>query len=162
MKKSLLMLVFYILLTGSLLVSCGTAKTLAEKQQDALVIKGKVESFNFRYNANVALAEGKTIHLNHSYNLTVSKDTVRAFLPFYGRMYSAPIDASENGIKFISTDFEYQVVAGKRPGTWIVSIKTADTGRSISLWLNVSDNGTAQLSVTDPNKAPISFDGYIE
>jgi len=162
MKKSFILLFFSILLSGSLFMSCGTAKTLAEKQQDALVIKGKVESFSFRYNANIALAEGKTIHLNHSYNLTVSKDTVRAFLPFYGRMYSAPIGSTENGIKFTSTDFEYQVVTGKRPGEWVVSIKTADTGGSISLLLNVFENGTAQLSVTDPKRAPISFDGYIE
>lgn len=162
MKKSPLLLGLSFLLTVFLLMSCGTAKTVAEKQQDALLIKGKVETFDFRFNANKAFAEGKTIHLNHSYNLTVSKDTVRAFLPFYGRLYSAPIDPSENGIKFISTDFDYQVVAGKRPGTWTISIKTADTGRSISLRLNVSDNGSAQLSVTDPTRAAISFDGFIE
>lgn len=162
MKRNLLMLVFPILFAGISLVSCGTAKTVAEKEQDALLIKGKVESFDFRFNARIALADGRTKYLNHSYNLTVSKDSVIAFLPFYGRMYSPPMDPSEIGIKFISTDFEYKVTVGKRPGTWSVFIKTTDTDRSISLWLNVSDNGTAQLSVTDPNRSPVSFEGTIE
>lgn len=162
MMKNLFMLVFSILLTGTLFVSCGTSKTLAEKEQEALLIKEKVESFDFRFNAKIALADGRTKFLNHSYNVTVSKDSVIAFLPFYGRMYSPPMDPSEIGIKFVSTDFEYKVTAGKRRGTWNVFIKTSDTDRTISLWMNVSDNGTAQLSVTDPNRSPVSFEGNIE
>jgi hypothetical protein len=156
------LLLFSAFLTGTLLIGCGTTQTLAEKEQKALRIKEKVESFNFTFIAESAHPiKFRSIYLTSPYDLTVSKDTVRAFLPYFGQAYIAPIDPTEGGIKFTSTDFEHRVVKGKRPGNWRMTIKASVTGRSLTLYLDVWGNGTAQLIVNDPDKQSISFEGYI-
>ena len=94
--------------------------------------------------------------------MKVNPDTVRAYLPYYGRAYVAPMNPSEGGIKFTSTDFDYQVAPGKRKGNWQVNIRTRDTGREIFLYFDIWENGTARLNVTDTNRQPISFQGDLE
>lgn len=162
MKKNLLLLFVLCFMTGALLVSCGSTQTAAEKAEKTLQIKEKVETPDFTFNAtDVYPMRFRPVHLTSSYDLKVSKDTVQAYLPYFGRAYVAPMDPSEGGIKFTSTDFEYSVVEGKRRGTWKVTIKTHDTNRSMSLYLDVWDNGSAQLIVSDPDRQNISFHGDI-
>lgn len=156
------LLLFSILLAGTLILSCGSTLTAGQKAQKALRIKEKVESSDFTFKAETAIpTKFKPIHLTSSYELKVSKDMVTAYLPYFGRAYVAPIDPSEGGIKFTSTDFKYRFVYGKHPGNWKVTIKTSIKGRSMTLFLEVWENGTAQLTVDDPDRQTISFDGYI-
>jgi len=162
-KKALQSLFFcFILLAGTLFMSCKSTQTVAQKQKQALLVKQMVESSNFTFDAKIAYPMGHgAIHLSYMSYLKVSKDTVESYLPYFGRVYTAPIDLTENGIKFKSTDFKYSVENGKEPGHWIVTIKTADLNRNIHLFLDVWENGTAQLSVNDPYKQTISFNGDI-
>jgi len=158
------LLLFSAFMAGTLLMSCGTTQTAAEKEQKALRIKEKVESPKFTFYAKTAYPmRFRPIHLTGSYyDLKVSKDTVSAYLPYYGRAYVAPLDPTEGGIKFTSTKFEYKVEKGKRSGNWKITINTLDTGRGLSLFLDVWDNGSARLNVIDPDRQTIFFEGSIE
>jgi len=162
-NKSLHKLLFFsAFLAGALLISCGTTQTAAEKEQKALRIKEKIESFNFTFQANTVYPiRFKPIHLTTYYALKVSKDTVQAFLPYFGRAYSALLDPSDSGIEFLTTDFEYKVMEGNRSGNWSVVIKTNVKGRSLSLSLDAWENGKAQLIVNESDRQSISFDGII-
>lgn len=102
------------------------------------------------------------IYLSPRYDVTVTPDTVTAYLPYFGRAYRAPMISSEGGIKFESTNFESEVEKGKKDGEWLVTIRTKDTSNATVLNFHLWNNGTAQLDVSDQNRQSISFKGTIE
>ena len=103
---------------------------------------------------------GPTRQLNYDYDLKVSKDTINAYLPYFGRAYTAPMDPTQGGIQFISKDFEYTVTPGKKQG-WDIVIKPKDVQDVQLMNLSVSSEGYATLQVTSTSKQPISFNGVI-
>jgi hypothetical protein len=103
---------------------------------------------------------GRLVQLSSEYDLTVSKDTVRSYLPYFGRAYSAPIDGRGGGIDFTSINFEYNQKERKKGG-WDITIRPKDITDPRELLLTVFDNGSASLRVLSNNREPISFNGYI-
>ena len=108
---------------------------------------------------------GGAINLNGSnYDLNVTKDSVVAFLPYYGRAFTARIGNNEGGIKFKSKDFTYKKEIRKKGG-WIISIKPKDVkddfNANYNLMLNVTTSGYATLTVNSNNQQPITFNGYL-
>ena len=97
------------------------------------------------------------------YDLEVSKDTVTAFLPYFGVAYSGAgyNNSEDNGIKFTSTKFSYDK-AFKKNNSWVITIKPQDTRTTNQLILTVSPNGRADLSVISTNRQRIRFDGIIK
>ncbi|MPM57781.1 hypothetical protein SDC9_104604 [bioreactor metagenome] len=161
MKQSTLYL-FIVFSVAFGLMTCGTAQTVTEKEAVANEVDQRVNGSDFTFKATYAYPTGfKSMYLSPYYDVKVSPDTVRAYLPYYGRAYVAPMNPAEGGIKFISTDFDYQVNPGKKKGNWQVNIRTKDTGREIFLYFDIWQNGTARLQVTDTNRQPISFQGDI-
>ncbi|PLB85882.1 hypothetical protein C0T31_08545 [Dysgonamonadaceae bacterium] len=160
-RRFKLMMTAIILFTG-FLASCGSAQNAAQKEAAATKIRQQIQDFDFTFNATYAYPMGyKSIYLSPYYTVKVSQDTVKAYLPYYGRAYVAPTDPSRGGINFTSTKFDYRVKEGKKDGNWRVEIKTKDTDREILLNFDIWDNGSAKLDVTDPNRQPISFQGNI-
>lgn len=102
---------------------------------------------------------GRTIQLTSAYDVTVSKDSVSSWLPYFGRAYAPPVDPSRGGIQFVSTDFEYQVTDTK--DGWDIAIRPRDAQDVQEMLLSVFDNGNATLRVTSTNRQPISFSGYV-
>src|SRR4051812_21227117 len=71
-------------------------------------MKKLLESKDFLFTAqSVNPMRGGTRNLTSEYDLKVQPDTITAYLPFFGRAYTAPIDPNEGGIKFTSTKFSY-------------------------------------------------------
>jgi hypothetical protein len=139
-----------------------------KKAAKAAQVKNMIKSTSYVFVANsVSPMRGGMRQLNGTgYDLVISKDRVVAFLPYFGRMYSAPLDASEGGIKLTSTDFVYHAKANKK-GNWDITIKpkaqSPSGANDVDLFrLSVSSDGNASLQVTGTNRDPISFDGYIE
>ena len=145
------------------LSNCGSSQSAAQKEAVAQAIQQKINDFRFTFNATYAYPTGyRSMYLSPYYNLKISKDTVEAYLPYYGRAYTAPMDPSEGGIKFTSTNFDYNVSDGKRKGSWHIEIKPKDMQRDLSLSLDVWENGSARLNVNSTDRQPISFQGDIE
>lgn len=103
---------------------------------------------------------GGSINLTSYYDVKVTPDSVVAYLPYYGRSYSAPLDRDDNGFKFTSKDYKYAVV--KRKKGWDVTIETKDTKESPRLNLNISENGYSTLSIISNNKQSITYNGYLK
>ena len=120
-----------------------------------------VDSKNYIFKAeSVNPQRSQLRHLTSEYDLVVTGDTVIAYLPYFGRAYSAPIDPSEGGIKFTSSDFEYTVGKKKRR-SWQIMIKPKDASDIQALYLTIFDNNKATLRVNSLNRESISFNGYI-
>lgn len=94
------------------------------------------------------------------YTLKVMKDTVVCDLPYIGRVYQAPMNRDESGIKFTSTEFEYKITERKKGG-WNIVIKPKDHPRVNALNLTVYDDGGSSLDVTSNDREPIYFTGTV-
>jgi hypothetical protein len=142
----------------------GQAKK-TKKQQDIEKterVRRLVEAQDYVFVAErVHPTTGRTRFLTSPYDLTVSRDTVSAFLPYFGRVYVAPADPTEGGIKFLSRDFAYTLEKAKKNG-WEVKIITKDGNKRYELFLNIMENGSADLSVHDVTRQSIRFGGRIE
>ena len=102
---------------------------------------------------------GRTRQLTSDYDLTVTKDSVIAWLPYFGRAYSPPLDPTKGGIQFTSTDFEY--ATNQRNDGWEITIKPKDTRDVQEMFLTVFKNGSATLRVSSISRQPISFGGFV-
>ena len=107
-------------------------------------------------------ANGSYINLSGSqYDVVVTKDSIVAYLPYYGRSYNAPYNPTESGIKFKSRDFSYTEAKGKK-GSYTIKIQTKDLKmENYQMILNVSQNGYASLMVNSNNKQAISYNGFL-
>ncbi|MNI61027.1 hypothetical protein D3C87_1044680 [compost metagenome] len=106
---------------------------------------------------------GSSINLSGSqYDVRVTKDSIVAYLPYYGRAFSAPMDPTQGGIKFTSKDFSYTETKNKR-GAYTIQINTKDVSKeNYRFTINISTNGYASLTATSINKQPILFNGYLD
>ncbi len=87
-------------------------------------------------------------------------DTLVAYLPYAGRAYSAPMNSSESGINFTSTNFTYAVSEGKK-NSYKVVIVTKDRMYNTTLTLTAYDDGSAYLNVNSSDKQSISYNGSV-
>jgi hypothetical protein len=106
---------------------------------------------------------GGSINLTGSqYDVKVTKDSIVAYLPYYGRSFSAPMDPTQGGIKFTSKDFTYLESKNKK-GLYTIQINTKDVKReNYRFTINISTNGYASLTASSVNKQPIIFNGYLD
>jgi hypothetical protein len=142
--------------------ACGSAQTAVEKEKLATDVRNAVEIPDFTFKATYAYPTGyKSIYLSPYYDVKVSPDTVAAYLPYYGRAYRAPMNPSEGGYRFTSTDFEYRVDKGKKKDNWDVEITLRDVGRPVTFRFDIWENGTARLIVEDVDRQSISFQGDV-
>lgn len=104
---------------------------------------------------------GGNINLSGSnYDVKITPDSLVAYLPYYGRSFSAPLNPDENGYKFKSKNFNYSLTPTKK-GSWEILIVTKDVKDSPRLNFSISQNGYASLSIISNNKQSISYNGYL-
>lgn len=145
----------------ALFFSCKSSNSAANQATIAQITE-KVENRNFTFVPRTALPMmGKTVNLNSGYSLKVSQDTITAYLPYYGRAYSAPVPGEDGGIKFVSTDFEY-LMEKKNNGTWDAVITIKDDRHNYKLMMQMGNTGYSSLTVQDNTRQTITFQGQIE
>jgi hypothetical protein len=160
---------FKSLLVLTMVVSCLVEASAQTPKQaaNAQAVKNMVNNMNFVFQASYANPQrGGARSLDYGYDLVVSKDTIAAYLPYFGRAYVAPADPTEGGIKFKTTNFDCKSKTNKKGGWEILIIpkerNTTDMRDVQSLRLSITSTGYASLYVTSTNRDAISFDGYIE
>jgi hypothetical protein len=104
---------------------------------------------------------GGNINLNGSnYDLTVTKDSLTAYLPYYGRSYTPKMGGiDESGIKFKSKDFNYRITPRKKG--WLVTMNPKDIKDNYSLTLTITESGYGSLVINSSNQQSITFEGYL-
>lgn len=145
------------------------AQQTKKQKHDARItsIKNMVDSASYVFKADYAYPlRGTQKNLTSDYDVRVSKDTIIAYLPYYGRAYVAPQDPTEGGIKFTSTKFNY-VTEPQKKGGWRVVVTPKDNNgtdwRDVrQLVFFISSEGYTSLQVTSTNRDPISFNGTVE
>lgn len=143
-------------------IQAGAQTKKQEKEREEYIqVKEAVDSKNYVFNAQTMIPmSGFTRQLNGAYDLSISNDKINSFLPYMGRLYTAPIDPTEGPLRFTSTDFDYAVKEQKKGG-WQVSIKPKDIRSVREFVLTISTEGYATLQVSGNDRQPITFYGYI-
>ncbi len=135
--------------------------TSSEKQTKETVIKNLIDSKNYVFTAKyVQPISGPIRHLTSEYDMKVMGDSIVTYLPYFGRAYSAPVNLSQGGIQFTSTDFNYTIDSKRKE--WIIVIKPRESIDVRELTLRVFKNGSASLMVNSTNRQSISYNGVIE
>lgn len=148
------------------LISCNTLKQdRSEDYLDTAKLQQLIEQKSFIFDAqHVRPMQGPSRALTSNYTLRLSGDTIEAYLPYFGRAYSAPSNTQEGGIKFKSTDFDYKVDQRKNK-SFDITIKPKVIGNrdleGIILYLNIFEGGSTTLNINMTNRQPISFSGTI-
>ena len=105
---------------------------------------------------------GRTQVINGRYEIRTSKDTVNAYLPYFGKSYSgAGAMTNANPMDFKSTNFSIDQEEIKKGGIR-VTIRPKDYSAVQTLQFSFYDNGSASLMVTLTDRSPISYNGRVE
>ena len=130
--------------------------------QETSSAKNLVETQTYVFVPQTVLPSGGgSRQLSPEYSVRISKESVVSDLPYFGRVYSAPLGKNDGGIKFNSVDFSYST-KNRRKGGWDIAIKTKDVSDVQQLFFTISENGNATLRVISTNRQTISYNGYIK
>lgn len=143
-----------------LFAACSTSKKFVKLEQadvDSLV---EAQAFVFVAERMLPL-RGTQRNLTSYYDVEVKKDTLNAFLPYFGRAYGGVYNPASSPLQFTSTNFRYAFSKAKN-GSWDIVISPADNTDVQSLNFNVFGNGNASLNVISTNRDAISFYGYLQ
>lgn len=104
---------------------------------------------------------GRSRMLTTRYEMSVGRDTINAYLPYFGRSFSgAGVMTNPNPLDFKSVDFNINREE-KNKGGWRVTIKPKGINAIQSMLFELYDNGSANLNVTLTDRTPISFIGTV-
>lgn len=155
------------LVLAILFTSANAVNAQSSKAELAEIVKKVISSNNYFFAPRYANSNGGSFDVPSNYTLTITKDSVAAYLPYYGSSQSqAPgADTNSETINFTWTKFSYVVNQDKK-GNYDILISPAPQQADAikdakSLRLKVSLDGSASLQVLSVNRSPISFDGSI-
>ena len=150
-----------IILSAWIMAGCSNSRHIkVAPPLDSAAVKNMISSQDFifipRY---VNPMGGRRRDLTPGYELSVSKDTIVSYLPYFGRGYVAPVSPSDVDFDFTSKKFTYTVIPARRG--WNISIKIQDQSYSRELYFRIFDNASASLTITAFDRSSISYDGYL-
>lgn len=93
--------------------------------------------------------------------LKIHKDSVSAYLPYYGERRISGGYNTESGIKFDGVPREYTVVYNEQKGRSEINFSISQGTESFQLYIDVYPNGNAQFSVSSSHRTNIRFDGAL-
>ena len=133
----------------------------SNKSSKEAAIKKAIESRNYRFVAQyVQPLGGGQRYLNYDYDVRIRPDSVIAYLPYFGTVqFAPPYNPTDDGVKFTSTKYDYQVTVKKK--NYIITINPKDAGYNRKLILTTSTTGYASLQVIITNRTPVFFTGYV-
>ncbi len=148
------------LLISALLFSCSNSKKIPRLDNED--ITGMVNSQRFVFVAErAAPLSGSSRQLTSNYDVTVKKDTLNSYLPYFGRAFQSPVDPSKSPLEFKSYKFSY-TINQKKKSDWEVYITPKDCPGVQQFIFEIFGNGVATLNVQNTHSDPISFYGHIE
>jgi len=149
--------IFFIAAFAALFLNTVSAQNLTTAQ-----VQNLVNSKHYVFEAQTVTPQrGGMRQLTPGYSLKIAGDSLISYLPYFGRAYTAPINPSDAGYDFVSTNIGYTITP-KKKGSYQISIHTKDKVNATNFLLTVYNDGNAFLQVTSNDRQPIAFRGYIK
>jgi hypothetical protein len=132
------------------------------KARQRLEMVKLIQSGHFRFVARSAHSNlGNFDNLSSNYEMTFDSLKIKAYLPYYGRAYSAPYGGG-GGVKFDLKAKKIENVYNERKKMFWISTTVEDNGESYEIFLNAGLDGYADLKINFRNRQLISYNGTIE
>ncbi|MEP6684982.1 MAG: DUF4251 domain-containing protein [Parafilimonas sp.] len=147
-----------------IMIVCFASAIIQTNAQDTTkqTIKTIIDSKHFSFEPiNMTTGRGGIKQLTPGYFFEVNGDTLKTYLPYIGRAYTAPIKPSDAGFNFTTTDYTYSTTQGKK-NSYIINLKTKRNVNSMEFSLTVYGNGNAYLTANSSDKDPASYNGKIK
>lgn len=150
------------LLISTFFIQCSSTKSTTGNSLEKESVEAMIKNHSFIFVAErVDPLRGRSRILTSSYDVRVNNDSLVSYLPYFGRAYSAPLDPTNTGIQFTSTNFSYDVTSSK--GTqWRISIVPKDVPSVQEFVFTIFENGSTSLSVISTSRDQISFSGNVK
>ena len=100
---------------------------------------------------------GNARMLTSIYSLEVRGDSVKSYLPYFGRAYSVPYGGGD-GLVFNAVIADYQSKIDKK-GKVEITFKTKSKEDQLTYRITISSSGSSSIQVTSTNRQPISYSG---
>ncbi|PUZ23799.1 protein of unknown function [Chitinophaga costaii] len=103
---------------------------------------------------------GRMRTVTPDFSIKLNGDTLISYLPYVGRSYLAPVDASKGPLDFTTTvTYDQQ---SRKKGGWTIILKPIESMDVQQYVLTVFTNGSTSLQVASTNRQPISYNGYLK
>ncbi len=150
----------FLIITVIITFGCSSSHVKVQPPLDSTELKNLIESKDFVFIARyVNPMSGRRRDLTTGYQLSVSKDTLISYLPYFGRGFIAPVSPADVDYDFTSTKFIYTVTPARNG--WNISIKISDQTYLRDMHFRIFENASASLNITSMDRSSISYDGYI-
>lgn len=115
-------------------------------------------------NAMNSIPGGSTARLQelgYGYDIVLDHNEMKVHLPYFGRTYNPARGQDKTGLYFTSKDYSVEKKDGKK-GKKIFTVRPNDINYISAIFIEISSNGRAYVSVNANDRQPISFSGYIK
>ncbi len=160
----------FALFVGLLLVSCATITFDSEGRQlsnsdvkrvTANVVKQRLEQRRYRIFVDFMYpSRTPSIHLTDDWGVEVSGDSIGLFLPYFGRVYMAPMGKGP-GMLFIAPLKSYKETIAKDGHHQIVAECRHDMD-TYQVIMDIYNNGAADICVINSNRESIRYTGKVD
>lgn len=99
-------------------------------------------------------------HLSTLYSLEVKGDTIKSYLPYFGRAYSVPYGGGK-ALNFTGIMSYYDFRQGRKDQT-LIEIGVENEEDTYVYTISIFDNGNTDIAVRSRNREHISFSGEME
>ena len=149
------------------IASCNSAKTAQRTKDNRDSINTWWQSKNFAFHATAAQPmTGNNVQLTTDYTFEMRNDSIIAWLPYFGRAFTAPTNPMDGGIKFATNNYTTKNESLKKnmykmtilPKGLSAFQNTKDVQQ---IYLTVGIDGYGTLQIQSLNQTPISFYGYL-
>jgi len=167
MKTNILMtsiLLIFSLTTGYAKIQGQDKK--ADKAERRLELQKQIESIidskQFVFVASRALPMwGTSIFLTFNSNyLKFDPSSIESYMPFFGDTYSSEYNA-DPGVKFVGKPNQFEIKKLKKDKGYDIRVEVSLPKDTYSIFVHVSTDGDANLTISSFNRSSISYVGSI-
>ena len=158
-----------ILLTFTVfLVNAQESEKMSKKEQkmeklaqQKETVKKMIEGKSFVFEARNAFSStAGNVNINYPYNVKLTNDSIYSYLPFYGRAYRVEYGSTESPMVFDLPFQELEIIKKKKMG-YLVDVKVKKDMDIIVFSFNISDTGSATLTVNSADREVITYYGEL-
>jgi len=145
-----------------LLSGCSGTSSVAKKEKKAANFEqtaALIESGSYQFTVRSASPTGgRTIQITSLYTMKAVEDRYEAYLPYFGRAYSADYGAS-GGISFDGKPEELKITRNEHKHMVSVDFSITNKTERYSVSLNVGASGFGTLVINSQTRTSISYTG---